>query len=218
MKSRSSWLVEILFVVGASVPLVVGCSSPSAPQGSPEEAPGSPQLSQGPQGGDASTSNPSSSCSPGQTRACATSPGGPQDGTETCQRSGEFGSWGACTAANGPSADGGGRPAPDGGSCSNPTCVYEVAIDHDGDELKSLQEQGTVPACVRCCQTNCHQSCSGSCGHNGVDETQGDCYKNTYLGGGSGKSAFVDQSCKVLSTGTPPPCTKVCGKADVNLN
>lgn len=149
-------------------------------------------------------------CSPGERRVCRSKGEG---GAQTCSDSGK---WGHC-AVGGPDAgaDSGADEMP---TCSgSPTCVYQIAIDKHGDELGAIKIDGAVPACASCCKSNCSASCSGRCGNSGKDDEQGQCYKDAFLSGGSGTSAFVDESCKVVSTRRAPACTKVCGAVHVRL-
>jgi len=150
-------------------------------------------------------------CAGGAERACSMAGDGVMDGVQICVASGELAtSWGMCA----PVADGG---ASDASADAAAGCVYEIAVDQYGDELKGIRVTGELPACARCCETTCHQTCSGACGGSGAAEERGDCYKDTFLGGGSGTSAFVDATCKVLSVGAAPAGARLCGKANILL-
>jgi hypothetical protein len=87
-------------------PSTLGGTTAIGAPSSPAPEAGSPEFAGGDGGG------AQEACAPGTTRACypftgggAAGVGACKAGTQACSKSGEFGTWGACTGAVGPSAE-----------------------------------------------------------------------------------------------------------------
>lgn len=143
----------------------------------------------------------------------------------------ETGEWGACSASQCESSGTETRTVSCAGTCCDPqarpdstracasgpcTCLYQVWIDQNGEKLDSLSPVG-YPACLGCCASTCHGDCTGDCGKRNRDEARGACYKQTFLGGGSGGGVWIDETCATVGESLPP-WGKDCGHYQVRLS